>query len=42
MRHRTKMNDRKSKRLFTNTAYPVKMNKRKVTGKGIKRGGTRL
>lgn len=40
MRKRSKMNKKKSKRLFKKTAYPTKINKQK-TGI-VKRGGTRL
>lgn len=42
MRKRFKMSKKRSKRLFRKTARPVVMNKRKVTGRGIKRGGTRM
>lgn len=39
---RHKVDKRKSQKMFKATAYPVKMNKLKIVGKGIKRGGTRL
>ena len=42
MRKRWKVKKGKSRKLFKKTARPVTMNKRKVTGRGIKRGGTRL
>ena len=42
MRKRWKMNRRRSRRLFRKTAKPVRMNKKYNTGRGIKRGGTRL
>lgn len=42
MRKRFKISSRRSKRLFTKTAFPLRANRTKVTGKGIKRGGTRL
>lgn len=42
MRKRWKMNKNRSKRLFKKTARPVKRNKKYNTGRGIKRGGTRL
>ena len=42
MRHRQKLSEKRSKKLFRKTAKPVVMNKRKKTGQGIKRGGTRL
>lgn len=32
----------RSKKLFRKTAKPVIMNKKKQTGRGIKRGGTRM
>lgn len=39
MRMRRKMRRKKSKRLFSKTARPLKINKKRH---GIKRGGTRL
>lgn len=42
MRYRQKISKGKSKKLFKKTVKPVKMNKTKVNGRGIKRGGTRL
>lgn len=42
MRKRFKMNKNKSRKMFKRTARPVRMNKMKQSGRGIKRGGTRL
>lgn len=42
MRKRFKINKNKSRKLFRRTAKAVRMNKTKQTGRGIKRGGTRL
>lgn len=42
MRKRFKMSKNRSRKLFRKTARPVMMNKKKKTGRGIKRGGTRM
>lgn len=39
---RWKIRKDKSKKLFKKTSRPVTMNKTRQTGRGIKRGGTRL
>lgn len=36
------MSKNRSRKLFKKTARPVKMNKKYNTGRGIKRGGTRM
>lgn len=42
MRKRWKTSKGRSRKLFRKTARPVVMNKKKNTGRGIKRGGTRM
>jgi hypothetical protein len=42
MRKRWKVKKSRSRKLFKATSKPVRLNKKYVTGRGIKRGGTRL
>lgn len=42
MRYRQKLGPKKSKRLFRRSSGQAKLNRSKQTGRGIRRGGTRL